>query len=187
MSAPKPSKEFRTRLIDLEEATWRALQQSGSAMIPFITKDCIMQFPMGMKLTATSDPSVSDVLHSSAFVPWKSFELMDIDVTPVGPVGEETGGVVSYRVEAIRRAADAGGADAPGGRGERGREVEFVGTPKGIPYLSFWLILPLVTQDALCCSVWRWDGEKFALAFHQQYGIPLHLSTLLRWGTLTDL
>ena len=48
MDHPKPSKEFRTRLTDLEEATWRALQQSGAAMIPFITKDCIMQFPMGM-------------------------------------------------------------------------------------------------------------------------------------------
>lgn len=147
MEAPKPSKEFSNRLIDLEEATWRALQKSGDAMIPFITKDCIMQFPMGMKLTATSDPSVSDVLHSPAFVPWKSFELMDIDINPIGAVGEETGGVVSYRVEAVRRAGDLGGEDAPGGQGERGQEVEF---------------------NALCVSVWRWDGEKFALCFHQQ-------------------
>ena len=74
MENPKPTPEFRTRLMDLEEATWRALQTSGSAMIPFITSDCIMQFPMGMKLTPESDPSVSDVLHSDAFVPWKKFE-----------------------------------------------------------------------------------------------------------------
>ena len=116
-------------------------------MIPFITKDAIMQFPMGMKLTATSDPSVADVLHSPAFVPWKSFELQEVDVTPIGPVGEETGGVVSYMVHAIRRAGDVGGEDAPGGSRERGKEVEF---------------------DALCVSVWRWDGEKFAMCFHQQ-------------------
>ena len=68
---------------------------------------------------------------------------MDIDVTPIGPIGEETGGVVSYRVEAVRRAVDAGGEAAPGGGGE----AEF---------------------DALCVSVWRWDGEKFAMCFHQQ-------------------
>ena len=102
---------------------------------------------MGMKLTPESDPSVADVLHSDAFVPWKSFELMEIDVTPIGPIGEESGGVVSYRVEAVRRAVDAGGEDAPGGRGTKGQEVEF---------------------DALCVSVWRWDGEKFAMCFHQQ-------------------
>ena len=147
MEDPKPSQEFRTKLIDLEESTWRALQKSGAAMIPFITKDCIMQFPMGMKLTANSDPSVSDVLHSPAFVPWKSFELLDIDVTPIGPVGEETGGVVSYMVEAVRRAEDVGGEGAPGERDKKGKEVEF---------------------DALCVSVWRWDGEKFAMCFHQQ-------------------
>lgn len=106
-----------------------------------------MLTPRSSELTPTSDPSVSDVLHSPAFVPWKSFELLDIDVTPIGPVGEETGGVVSYRVEAVRRAADMGGTDAPGSRKEKGQEIEF---------------------DALCVSVWRWDGEKFAMCFHQQ-------------------
>lgn len=133
MSVP----DFRTRLIDLEEETWRALQSSGSAMIPFITSDCIMQFPMGMKLTSTSDPSVSDVLHSEAFVPWKSFELLDIDVTPmgVGEDGKQVGGVVSYLVQAMRKATRDGG------------EVEF---------------------DALCSSVWRWNGEEYKMCFHQQ-------------------
>lgn len=147
METPQPSTEFRTRLTDLEEATWRALQKSGSAMVPFITKDCIMQFPMGLKLTASSDPSVSDVLHSPAFVPWKSFEMLNIDVTPIGAVGEETGGVVSYLVKAVRRGGDMKGEDAPGEGGKRGAEVEF---------------------DALCVSVWRWDGEKYAMCFHQQ-------------------
>lgn len=126
------SRELRTRIMDLEEATWRALQKSGAAMVPFITDDCIMQFPLGMKLTATSEPSVQDVLHSPAFIPWKTFELLEIDVTPVGSAGA----VISYLAKATRPPAEEGG-----------RETQF---------------------DALCCSVWRWDGEKFALCFHQQ-------------------
>ena len=101
-------------------------------MVPLITPDCIMQFPLGMKLTADSDPSVIDVLHSQAFVPWKSFELIDIDVTPAG----EGAAVVSYYVRATR---------PPVGEGEG--DTMF---------------------DALCCSVWRWDGEKYAMCFHQQ-------------------
>jgi len=32
------SKELETRIVDLEEATWRALQKSGEGMIPFITE-----------------------------------------------------------------------------------------------------------------------------------------------------
>ena len=125
------SRELKTRIMDLEEATWRALQKSGEALIPFLTDDCIMQFPMGMKLTSTSDPSVQDVLYSEAFIPWKTFELLDIDVTPVGDSA-----VISYLAQATRPPTEAGGRDA-----------EF---------------------DALCCSVWRWDGEKFAMCFHQQ-------------------
>ena len=100
--------------------------------MPFISEDCIMQFPMGMKLTSDSDPSVQDVLHSPAFIPWKSFELLNVDVTPVG----QEGAVISYHAKATRPPNEEGGEDA-----------EF---------------------DALCSSVWRWDGEKYALCFHQQ-------------------
>ena len=124
--------ELETRITDLEEATWRALQKSGEAMVPFITEDCIMQFPMGMKLTRDSDPSVLDVLHSPAFVPWKSFEMLSIDVTPIG----REGAVISYLVQATRPPQQEGD-----------RDTQF---------------------DALCSSVWRWDGEKYALCFHQQ-------------------
>ena len=126
------SKDLKIRILDLEEATWRALQKAGDAMVPFITEDCIMQFPMGMKLTSTSDPSVKDVLNSSAFIPWKSFELMDVDVQAIG----EGGAIVSYFARATR---------PPAQEGEE--ETEF---------------------EALCSSVWRWDGEKYALCFHQQ-------------------
>ena len=126
------STDLFTQIADLEESTWRALTQSGEAMIPFITQDCIMQFPLGMKLTPSSDPSVEDVLHSPAFVPWKSFELSKIDVTPIA----EGGAVISYLAKATRPSVEEGG-----------RDEEF---------------------GALCCSVWRWDGEKFAMCFHQQ-------------------
>lgn len=85
-----------------------------------------------MKLTPDSDPSVLDVLHSPAFIPWKSFELSKIDVTPIG----QDGAVISYLAKATRPSQDEGG-----------RDQEF---------------------EALCSSVWRWDGEKFAMCFHQQ-------------------
>lgn len=99
--------------------------------MPFVTDDCIMQFPLGMKLTARSDPSVKDILHSSAFVPWKTFELQKIDVQPVGD-----GAVISYLVEATRPPVEEGGKDT--------------------------------LFEALCCTVWRWDGEKYSMCFHQQ-------------------
>ena len=90
------------RILDLEEQTWRALQTDGAALVPFLSKDCIMQFPMGLKVTAKTEPSVSDILHSPAFVPWKSFRLKNVDVTPVGA----DGAVISYRAIATRASAD---------------------------------------------------------------------------------
>lgn len=130
-TTPKMSKETRIRIIDLEESTWRALQKSGEALMPFITDDCVMQFPMGMKLGPKTEPSVKDILHSPAFVPWKTFELLDIDVQPVGD-----GAIISYLAQATRPPTEEGGRDVP--------------------------------FDALCCTVWRWDGEKFSMCFHQQ-------------------
>ena len=130
-TTPAMTKELRTRIIDLEEATWRALQKSGEALMPFITDDCIMQFPLGMKLTDKSEPAVKDILHSKAFVPWKSFELRNLDVQPVGD-----GAVCSYLAQATRPPVVEGGKDVP--------------------------------FEALCCTVWRWDGEKFSMCFHQQ-------------------
>lgn len=67
------SSTLHDTILDLETATWKALQTTGSAMTPYCSKDCIMQFPLGLKLTATSKPSVQDILHSPAFVPWKTF------------------------------------------------------------------------------------------------------------------
>ncbi|RMY40510.1 hypothetical protein D0865_12539 [Hortaea werneckii] len=126
--------DLRYTIRDLEEATWRALQKSGKAMIPYITDDCIMQFPMGMKLTADSEPSTTDILYSPAFVPWKSFELSKVDVLPVG----REGAVINYLARATRPPS----GPAQGRDEEEEEDVEF---------------------EALCSSVWRWEGSSAAM------------------------
>jgi hypothetical protein len=96
------TRELRYLVEDLEEETWQALKRSGADMVPYLTKDCVMQFPLGMKLTRDTVPSVQDILHSPAFVPWKSYRMSKVDVTPVG----RDGAVISYLIEATRLAAD---------------------------------------------------------------------------------
>lgn len=64
-------------------------------------------FPMGMKVTARTEPSVQDILHSPAFVPWKTFDLRNVDVLPVGA----DGAVISYRAIATRAPSSS---DDPG-------------------------------------------------------------------------
>lgn len=96
------TREIRHLVEDLEEETWQALKRSGAAMVPYLTADCVMQFPLGMKLTRDTTPSVHDILHSPAFVPWKSYRLSKMDVTPVG----KDGAVISYLVRATREGAD---------------------------------------------------------------------------------
>jgi hypothetical protein len=100
-------RELRHLIEDLEDETWQALQRSGAEMVPYLTKDCIMQFPLGMKLTRDTVPSVQDILHSPAFVPWKTYRLSKVDVTPVG----RDGAVISYLVEATRLAVEPGDDD----------------------------------------------------------------------------
>jgi hypothetical protein len=100
-------RELRHLIEDLEDETWQVLQRSGAEMVPYLTKDCIMQFPLGMKLTRDTVPSVQDILHSPAFVPWKTYRLSKVDVTPVG----RDGAVISYLVEATRLAVEPGDDD----------------------------------------------------------------------------
>ena len=88
---------------DLEDQTWKALQKDGASLIPFLSKDCIMLFPMGMKVTAMSEPSLKEVMTSEAFVPWKSYKMSDVEVTTLGP----DAAVISYKVSATRPPIDA--------------------------------------------------------------------------------
>ena len=90
-------------ILELEDQTWKALQKDGASLIPFLSRDCVMLFPMGMKVTATSDPSLKDVMTSEAFVPWKSYDMSDVDVMPLG--GDAA--IISYRVKALRPPIDA--------------------------------------------------------------------------------
>lgn len=62
-----------------------------------------MLFPMGMRVSATTDPNLKDVMTSEAFVPWKSYDMDDVVVTPLG----EDAAVISYSVKALRPAIDA--------------------------------------------------------------------------------
>jgi hypothetical protein len=66
-----------------------------------------MQFPLGMKVTSRSDPSVEDILKSEAFIPWKSYELSKIDVQPLGTHAA----IISYLAKATRPAVDPDDVD----------------------------------------------------------------------------
>lgn len=92
------STDLYDEILALEEETWKALKRNGADLLPFLSRDCIMQFPMGLKVTSRTEPSVHDILHSPAFVPWKTFRLSKVDVTPVGTEGA----VISYRAVATR-------------------------------------------------------------------------------------
>lgn len=88
-----PVKEVIARL---EDQTWRVLKTSGKDLLPFLSSDCMMAMPLGMQLSAVSVPSIEEVMTSKAFVPWTSYRLKDVVVTPVGSYGA----VINYRVKA---------------------------------------------------------------------------------------
>jgi hypothetical protein len=93
-----PGSTLHDHILQLEDQTWQALQTSGSKLTPFLTKDAIMQFPLGVKVTAHSQPTLTEVLHSPGFLPWKTYSLKNVDVTSVGP----DGAVISYLATATR-------------------------------------------------------------------------------------
>ena len=86
-------------ILALEDATWRALSHSGADLLPFLSRDCIMLFPLGMKISAKTEPSLGDVMQSDAFVPWKRYEMSDVAVMPLGTEAAQ----ISYRVRAKRQ------------------------------------------------------------------------------------
>ncbi|KAL2412537.1 hypothetical protein ABEF91_000543 [Exophiala dermatitidis] len=86
-------------ILALEDQTWKALKHSGTALLPFLSHDCIMLFPMGMKVSAKTSPNLEDVMRSEAFIPWKRYRLNDVEVTPLGTEAA----IISYRVVATRQ------------------------------------------------------------------------------------
>lgn len=82
----------------LEDQTWRALKHEGSKLLRFLSPDCIMQFPMGLKVSNTTDPSLEDVMLSDAFIPWLEYRLEDVVVTELG----RDAALITYLAEALR-------------------------------------------------------------------------------------
>lgn len=85
-------------ITSLEDQTWKVLSRDGADLLPFLASDCTMAFPFGMKISSTSVPSIKDVMTSDAFLPWKSYTMREVVVTPVG----SDGAVISYNVKAKR-------------------------------------------------------------------------------------
>lgn len=85
-------------ILDLEDQTWKALQRDGAALIPFLSRDCQMLFPMGVKVTATTTPNLKEVMTSEAFVPWISYDMDHVNVVELGP----DAALITYKVVAMR-------------------------------------------------------------------------------------
>ncbi|KAK6387206.1 uncharacterized protein PV06_07619 [Exophiala oligosperma] len=86
-------------ILDLEDKTWRALMHTGADLLPFLSADCVMLFPMGLKVSSSSEPSLEDVLKSEAFVPWRRYRLSEVEVRPLGTEAA----IITYRVKATRQ------------------------------------------------------------------------------------
>ena len=101
--------EFNQAIVNLEDATWRALSTQGTALLPFLSRDCTMLLPLGMKLTHTSTPSLQDVMTSEGYIPWKSYKMSDVKVTPLG----HEAAVITYVAEATRPPMEEGDDEMP--------------------------------------------------------------------------
>lgn len=93
-----PPDPLHDLILGLEDQTWKALQRDGAALIPFLSKECQMLFPMGVYVTAYSNPNLKEVMTSEAFVPWKTYRIENVKVTELGPDVAS----ITYRVEAYR-------------------------------------------------------------------------------------
>ncbi|KAJ6071001.1 hypothetical protein N7467_012320 [Penicillium canescens] len=80
-----------------EVSAWNALCQSGSALIPFLAKDCVMLFPGGMML---ADETLRSALSGDTFQPWKTYTITEDRVLPLDSNGKCA--LIVYRVIAER-------------------------------------------------------------------------------------
>lgn len=92
-------------ILDLEDQTWKALQRDGAALIPFLSREAQMLFPMGVYVTATTSPNLKEVMTSEAFIPWRTYDMSEVKVTELGP----DAACITYRVKALR--PNVGAAD----------------------------------------------------------------------------
>lgn len=82
----------------LEADTWKAMSKDGAGLLPYLSKDCRMMFPLGLTISNESEPSIEQVMKSKVFVPWKSYTMKDVQVTGLG----DDAAIISYRVKAYR-------------------------------------------------------------------------------------
>ncbi|KAF9741200.1 hypothetical protein PMIN06_012667 [Paraphaeosphaeria minitans] len=82
----------------LEHRAWAALCDSGKALLPLLSATPVFIFPGDRILTATSSPSLHEILQDPGFQPWTKYTLSHDEVMPLG----ESSALVYYRVEAIR-------------------------------------------------------------------------------------
>ena len=64
-----------------------------------------MLFPMGLKVSTTTNPDLEDVLTSEAFIPWSSYKMHNTEVTLLG----DEAAILTYSIEAYRPALDGFG------------------------------------------------------------------------------
>lgn len=96
MALPDP--DITKVISTLEDQTWSALTVAGAGLLSFLSPDCVMQLPFGLSISSNTSPSIKDTMTSDMFVPWSTYRLSDVIVTPVGAAGA----VIGYRVKAER-------------------------------------------------------------------------------------
>ncbi|KAI9786971.1 MAG: hypothetical protein M1839_005202 [Geoglossum umbratile] len=95
------SKRVKEAVIDLEHQVWRALRESGSAVLPYLAPECVMLVNDQDILDSKSKPSLQEFLESE-FRPWTSFDIYDIHVVEIDMMAA----VVCYKVIAsVQRGA----------------------------------------------------------------------------------
>ncbi|EXJ85690.1 hypothetical protein A1O1_06058 [Capronia coronata CBS 617.96] len=137
-------------ILALEHQTWKALTHSGAALLPYLSRDCIMLFPLGMKVSAKTSPNLDDVMMSEAFIPWRWYKLNDVEVTALGTEAA----IITYRVMAARQRLS-----------DNEEEEETDDDDDNQPQEQF---------RALVSSTWRKDPEagKWLMCVQQQTPYP---------------
>jgi len=107
MSHIKQPETLEEMIILLEDSTWKAMEDSGKKLLPFLTDDCIMIIPPCFKLSKNSEPTLRETLESPVYVPWTGHKMSDIEINVIG----RDGAIISYKVEATRPAADESDED----------------------------------------------------------------------------
>ena len=96
-SATESLQPLRQEIEQQEKLTWEALKSSGTALIPFLSQECVMIFPGSTIFSAHSKPSLNEILYSP-MKPWIKYDLKDIHVVQLGQDAAQ----ISYSVEAFR-------------------------------------------------------------------------------------